>query len=33
MADRLIVMKDGRVTGMIDRGEAFTEQAVIEVMI
>ncbi|MDR2452119.1 MAG: sugar ABC transporter ATP-binding protein [Candidatus Accumulibacter sp.] len=33
MADRLIVMKGGRVTGMIDRGEAFTEQAVIEVMI
>jgi ribose transport system ATP-binding protein len=33
MADRLIVMKDGRVAGTIDRGEAFTEQAVIEVMI
>jgi ribose transport system ATP-binding protein len=33
MADRLIVMKDGRVMGMIDRGETFTEQAIIEVMI
>ncbi|MDR3298818.1 MAG: sugar ABC transporter ATP-binding protein [Candidatus Accumulibacter sp.] len=33
MADRLIVMKDGRVTRTIDRGTAFTEQAVIEVMI
>ena len=33
MADNLIVMKDGRVTERIRRGEAFTEQAVIEVMI
>jgi ribose transport system ATP-binding protein len=33
MADRLIVMKDGRVTGMINRGEEFTEQTVIEVML
>jgi ribose transport system ATP-binding protein len=33
MADRLIVMKDGRITKMITRGNEFTEQAVIEVMI
>ncbi len=33
MADRLIVMKDGRVTKIIRRDEAFTEHAVIEVMI
>ena len=33
MADRLVVMKDGRITRTIDRGGAFTEQAIIEVMI
>ena len=33
MADRLIVMKDGRMTRVIDRDGDFTEQAVIEVMI
>lgn len=33
MADRLIVMKDGKMTGIIRRDEDFTEQAVIEVMI
>lgn len=33
MADRLIVMKDGRITGVIRRDEDFTEQSVIGVMI
>jgi ribose transport system ATP-binding protein len=33
MADRLIVMKDGRITGLIRRDEDFTEQSVIGVMI
>ncbi len=33
MADRLLVMKDGRVTRTISRGEDFTEQTVIGVMI
>jgi ribose transport system ATP-binding protein len=33
MADRLIVMKDGLVVKVIERGEEFTEQSVIEVMI
>jgi ribose transport system ATP-binding protein len=33
MADRLIVMKDGRVTKTIRRDEEFTEHSVIEVMI
>lgn len=33
MADRLLVMKDGRITREIRRDEDFTEQAVIEVMI
>jgi ribose transport system ATP-binding protein len=33
MADRLIVMRDGRVTGIIRRDEDFTEQSVIGVMI
>jgi ribose transport system ATP-binding protein len=33
MADRLVVMKDGRVTKVIDRGDDFTEQSVIGVMI
>lgn len=33
MADRLIVMKDGEITGMISRDEGFTEQSVIGVMI
>jgi ribose transport system ATP-binding protein len=33
MADRLIVMKDGRMTKMMNRDEEFTEQAVIGVMI
>lgn len=33
MADRLMVMKDGRITKTIRRDEEFTEQAVIEVMI
>ena len=33
MADRLIVMKDGRMARMINRDEDFTEHAVIEVMI
>ncbi|MBE6016638.1 MAG: sugar ABC transporter ATP-binding protein [Lachnospiraceae bacterium] len=33
MADRLMVMKDGRITKTIRRDEDFTEQAVIEVMI
>lgn len=33
MADRLIVMKDGRMTRTISRDGEFTEQAVIEVMI
>lgn len=33
MADRLIVMKDGKMTRVIRRGEDWTEQAVIEVMI
>ena len=30
---RGVVMKDGRITRTIDRGGAFTEQAIIEVMI
>jgi len=33
MADRLIVMKGGRITKLISRDEEFTEQSVIEVMI
>ena len=33
MADRLLVMKDGRITRMIRRDEDFTERSVIEVMI
>jgi len=33
MADRLIVMKDGKMTKMIGRDEEFTEHVVIEVMI
>ncbi|NLA87901.1 MAG: sugar ABC transporter ATP-binding protein [Clostridiales bacterium] len=33
MSDRLIVMKDGRVTDVIRRDEDFTEQSVIRVMI
>ena len=33
MADRLMVMKDGKITKTIRRDEEFTEQAVIEVMI
>lgn len=33
MADRLIVMKGGRITGEIQRDEDFTEQSVIGVMI
>jgi ribose transport system ATP-binding protein len=33
MADRLIVMKDGKITGLIRRDEDFTEQSVIGVMI
>jgi ABC-type sugar transport system ATPase subunit len=33
MADRLIVMKDGRMIKTIRRGEEFTERSVIEVMI
>ena len=33
MADRLIVMKDGKMVKMISRDEEFTENAVIEVMI
>jgi ribose transport system ATP-binding protein len=33
MADRLIVMRDGRITGVIRRDENFTEQSVIGVMI
>ena len=33
MADRLIIMKGGKMAGMISRGEDFTEQAVIGVMI
>jgi len=33
MADRLIVMKDGRMMKMINRDEDFTEHAIIEVMI
>ncbi len=33
MADRLIIMKDGRITGVIRRDEDFTEQSVIGVMI
>ncbi len=33
MADRLLVMKDGKITKTIRRDEEFTEQAVIEVMI
>lgn len=33
MADRLIVMKDGCIVRRIDRGDDFTEQTIIEVMI
>jgi ribose transport system ATP-binding protein len=33
MADRVIIMKDGEIKEVIERGERFTEQAVIEVMI
>lgn len=33
MADRLIVMKDGKMTRIISRDGEFTEQAIIEVMI
>jgi ribose transport system ATP-binding protein len=33
MSDRLMVMKDGKITGVIRRDEEFTEQSVIGVMI
>ncbi len=33
MSDRLLVMKDGRITKVISRDGDFTEQAIIEVMI
>lgn len=33
MSDRLIVMKDGQIKGVMRRDEDFTEQSVIEVMI
>jgi ribose transport system ATP-binding protein len=33
MADRLCIMKGGKITGVIRRDEDFTEQSVIEVMI
>ena len=33
MSDRLMVMKDGKVTRVISRDGEFTEQAIIEVMI
>ena len=33
MADRLVVMKDGKVKKVIRRDEDFTEHSVIEVMI
>jgi len=33
MADRLVVMKDGRIVKTIRRDEEFTERSVIEVMI
>ncbi len=33
MADRLLVMKDGKITKEIDRGDEFTEQAIIGDMI
>jgi ribose transport system ATP-binding protein len=33
MADRLIVMKDGKINGLIRRDEEFTEQSVIAVMV
>lgn len=33
MADRLIVMKNGKVSGVINRGKEFTEESVIGVMV
>ena len=33
MSDRIIVMKDGKVSGEMDRSEDLTEQKVIGVMI
>ena len=33
MSDRLLVMKDGRITGEFTRGENFTQEALIEVMV
>lgn len=33
MADRLVVMKDGKIVRVLNRGKDFTEQAVIEVMV
>ena len=33
MSDRLIVMKDGKVQGIFKRGENFTQEALIEVMV
>lgn len=33
MSDRLIVMKNGRIQGEFTRGENFTQEALIEVMV
>ena len=33
MSDRIIVMKNGEVVSMLDRGPDFTEEKVIEVMV
>lgn len=33
MSDRLLVMKDGKITGEFIRGENFTQEALIEVMV
>lgn len=33
MADRILIMKDGRIAGLIERGEDFTESKIIGVML
>ena len=33
MSDRLIIMKDGKIAGTFDRGNNFTQEALIEVMV
>lgn len=33
MADRILILKDGKTAGMLERGPEFTENNIIEVMI